>query len=108
MSVVTGFVLVCTLAEDLMSAEHPPGSFALIKQWLADRDISAPAEVAEQHAVGDKHPQFYLYTAGYNHFPEDEFIAFFRTLSWQCPENVVLCLQPEEGATRIIRPVFTE
>src|SRR5215471_15720717 len=104
MSVVTGFVLVCPLAEDIMRAEHPPGSIALIGQWLEKRNFAAPAEVAGQHASGNKHPQFYLYSAGYNHFPEDEFIAFFRTLRWQCPENVVLCLQPEDGATRIVRP----
>jgi hypothetical protein len=103
-SVVTGFVLTCALAEDIHRAEHPPGSIALIGEWLAARRLAAPAEVADRHASGDKHPQLYLYAAGYNHFPEDEFIAFFQTLAWQCPENVVLVLQPEQGPTRVVRP----
>ena len=107
MSVVTGFVLICALAEDLQANEHPPGSVAKIKRWLAERSFQEPAELAERHATGDKHPQLYLHAAGYNHFPEDEFVAFFRDLDWQCPENVVLILQPETGATRVLRPSMT-
>jgi len=108
MSVVTGFVLICALAEDIMTAEHPPGSVARINQWLAERYFQAPAELAERHAGGNKHPQLYLHAAGYNHFPADEFIDFFRALPWQCPENVVLVLQPETGATRVIRPAYVD
>ncbi|HLJ64633.1 MAG TPA: hypothetical protein VKT70_11040 [Stellaceae bacterium] len=104
MSAVTGFVLIYTLAEDVMSAEHPPGSVARINQWLAERNFEAPAELADRYASGNKHPQLYLHAAGYNHFPEDAFIDFFATLPWQCPENVILILQPEAGATRIVRP----
>jgi hypothetical protein len=104
-SVVTGFVLICPLAEDLMAAEHPPGSVAKINQWLAERNYQAPAELGDR-AAGSKHPQFYLYAAGYNHFPEDEFTAFFRMLAWECPENVIVVLQPEAGATRVVRPPY--
>jgi hypothetical protein len=105
-SVVTGFVLIYPLAEDLMAAEHPPGSVAKINQWSAERNYHAPAELADRHAAGSKHPQFYLYAAGYNHFPEDEFTAFFRMLALECPENVILVLQPEAGAKRVIRPFY--
>ena len=108
MSVVTGFVLMCAMGEDLMAAERPPGSVAQIKVWITGRNFQAPAEVAERHASGDKHPQLYLYAAGYNYFPEDEFIAFFQTLQWECPENVVMVLQPETGATRVIRPPYVD
>jgi hypothetical protein len=104
MSVVTSIVLMCALSEDVMAHEEPPGSIALINQWLAARKRQPLAEVADQHASGDKHPEIYLYCAGYNHFPEDEFVAFFRTLAWNAPGRVVLCLRPEEGVTRVIRP----
>jgi len=104
MSVVTGLVLVCSLGETMPLAEHPPGGIEQINEWLAARDRALLADAAEDYALGDKHPQFFLYMAGYNHFPEDEFIAFFQTLRWFDPERAVLMLQPEDGPTRVIRP----
>jgi hypothetical protein len=104
MSVVTGFVLVCSLAEQIGWAEHPPGSLEQINDWLASREFQGLADSADDHALGNKHPQFFLYMAGYNYFPEDEFIAFFQTLRWFEPERVVLMLQPEYGPTRVVRP----
>jgi hypothetical protein len=82
MSVVTGFVLVRALAEDILRAGREPGGIAEINRWLEEKGFVAPAEVADKHALSSKHPQFYLYTAGYNHFPEDDFIEFFRSLEW--------------------------
>ncbi|MGH7947335.1 MAG: hypothetical protein ACREF9_20370 [Opitutaceae bacterium] len=104
MSVVTGFVLICSVGEDLERAEAPPGNLARINEWLCHRGFSALVDLAEGHAVGNKHPQLFLYSAGYNDFPEDEFIAFFHTLMWETPERCVLVLQPEEGETRVVRP----
>jgi hypothetical protein len=104
MSVVTGLVIICPLGELIGWAEHPPGSIEQINVWMEARGRQRLADSAEDHALGDKHPQFQLYMAGYNHFPEDEFIAFFHTLGWFAPENVVLILQPEVGPTRVIRP----
>lgn len=89
-----------------MTHENPPGSIALINRWLGERARQPLAEVADRHAAGDKHPETYLYCAGYNRFPEDEFITFFRTLKWNVPSRVVLSLRPEVGATRVIRPDF--
>ena len=87
MSVVTSLVLMCDLSEDLMAHENPPGSVALINQWLVARGRQPLADVADEHASGDKHPEIYLYCAGYNHFPEDEFIAFFRTMRVRSSES---------------------
>jgi hypothetical protein len=103
-SIVTGFVLICASSEALEWSETPPGNIARINAWLGDRNFAAIIDLAEPHAVGSKHPQLYLYAAGYNHFLEDEFIAFFHSLLWAEPERCVLVLQPEDGAARVIRP----
>jgi hypothetical protein len=104
MSVVTGLVLVCSVGELLNWAENQPGNIPSVNQWLSDRNFEDLKELADTAATGNKHPQLLLYAAGYNHFPEDEFIDFFRNLQWESPERVVLVLQPEDGATRVIRP----
>ena len=104
MSVVTGLVLVCSVGELLNWAESPPGNIPSVNQWLSDRSFDDLRELADTAATGNKHPQLLLYAAGYNYFPEDEFIKFFHTLQWESPERAVLVLQPEDGATRVIRP----
>ena len=103
MSVVTGFVLICAASEALEWAEAAPGNVARINAWLGARGFAPLVDVAERHAVGSKHPQLCLFVAGYNHFPEDDFVAFFQSLLWEEPERCVLALQPETGATRIVR-----
>ncbi len=104
MSVVTGFVLMCSVGEDLMAAEKPPSAIAHINAWLAAHGFMRLVDSSDDF-VGNKHPQSYIYHAGFNHFPEDAFIAFFATLEWERPDNVVLVMTPEEGTTRVIRPV---
>jgi hypothetical protein len=107
MSVVTGFVLICSSTEITEWAEAPPGNIARINSWLEGHGFASIVDLAEKHAVGSKHPQLNLYAAGYNHFPEDAFIEFFHTLLWDAPNRCVLSLQPEDGDTRIIRPAVT-
>lgn len=108
MSVVSGVTLHFSVAED--STEQPDGSdifanITKINDWLAERRFGPLASV-EDHYGGSKHPQVALFGAGYNHFmPRDEFIGFVLTLDWWNPENVVLLINPEEGATMIFRPV---
>ena len=104
MSVVTSIALTCSLGEALNWAEKPPGNVALINAWLAARKFGPLTDCARLASAGDKYPQFLMYLAGYNHFPEDDFVAFFRTVEWENPENVVLVLKPEDGRTRIYRP----
>jgi hypothetical protein len=104
MSVATGLVLICSVSELMNWAEDPPGNIPSVNQWLSDRRLDGLKELADGGATGNKHPQLLLYAAGYNYFPEDEFIKFFHTLQWESPERAVLVLQPEDGATRVIRP----
>jgi hypothetical protein len=104
MSVVTGLVLVCSVGEQLNWAENQPGNIPSVNQWLSSRNFDGLEELADAAATGNKHPQLLLYAAGYNHFPEDEFIEFFRRLQWESPQRAVLLLQPEDGATRVVRP----
>ncbi|MEO7424959.1 MAG: hypothetical protein ABI036_07220 [Fibrobacteria bacterium] len=75
-----------------------------VQAWLAEKCKVQLVNVAD-HAGGGKHPQFQAWSAGINYFDaEDEFVHFVLTRKWECPENVVLILQPEEGATRTFRP----
>ena len=104
MSSVTGLVLICSAGEPLEWHEHPPGNIARINQWLRSHDFQEVADIADEHATGNKHPQLLLYAAGYNYFPEDEFIDFFHTLRWDAPDRVILTVQPEAGPTRVVRP----
>ena len=104
MSVVTGLVLVCSVGELLNWAESQPGNIPSVNRWLSARGYEGLKELADASATGNKHPQLLLYAAGYNHFPEDDFIEFFLSLQWESPERAILLLQPEDGATRIIRP----
>jgi hypothetical protein len=100
-SVVTGFVLCCGSSED--------DCIARVRDWFRrrSRDLrDLPLDVAS-HAGGDKHPQMAILAAGINHFEwlHTEVAAFVLSLPWECPENVVLVLQPESGRTQIYRPL---
>ena len=110
MSVVTSFLLICSPAEEFNWSEKPPGNLATINAWLKARNFDTLFDCAGSHgnpkgtSAGNKYPQFHVYMAGFNHFPEDEFIAFFRTVEWEEPENVVLIMDPDQGTTRVFRP----
>lgn len=107
MSVVTGLVLMCSLGwEELQASEHPPGAIELINRWLQTRNLPPLIDIAD-NAVGNKHPQAMIFTAGFNNFPEDEFAAFFQSLDWGSSDRAILLLQPEQGSTRVFRPPHT-
>ena len=94
MSVVTGVMLIASYEEAL----------AEVQAWLEEKCEVQLVDVAD-HAGGGKHPQFEAWSAGINHFDaEDEFVRFVLTRKWECPENVVLILKPEQDATRTFRP----
>ena len=74
-----------------------------INEWLRNANF-APLLSVEDAYGGSKHPQVLIYGAGFNYFPETEFATFILSLPWECPENVVLLINPEEGSTKIFRP----
>jgi hypothetical protein len=96
LSCVTGFVLICGAGEGSPNIQR-------LNAWLIERDFAPILDLAGPHAVGSKHPEIDVYVAGYNYFPEDEFIELFLSLRWYVPEVCVLVLTPQEGAARIIR-----
>ena len=101
MSVVTGLVLTCSVAEG-QGDDQGPTQLPVIRTWLRERKFAPLADVTH-HASGMKHPQCYIYAAGYNYFDEDAFARLITNLAWEYPENVVLIMQPEDGATRVWR-----
>ncbi len=110
MSVVSGVVLICTVGEDGMDADPDEGGdpwkLREINNWLAENKVAGTGlEDQSEATAGGKHPQFYLFGAGFNYFPENEFADFVMGLQWDFPENVVLIIEPEDGATRVWRPV---
>ena len=107
MSVVSSVILQMSVCECAFEGELEirPGLVELTA-WLEIRGFQPLAELQERMS-GSKHPQTYVFGAGYNHFPEDEFAGFIMGMKWGYPENVVLVIQPEDGRTRIWRPVVT-
>lgn len=107
MSLVTGLVLVCGVTDggDVMDSIEIPGkNIRAINSWLKERRFYPLVDVSE-HSGGSKHPECCVFCCGYNYFPVDEFSALFRSMAWDLPEICVLLLKPEEGETRVLRPI---
>jgi hypothetical protein len=108
-SVVTGVVLICSSWDGDEEDEHgndvPTPTINALNVWLSERGFGELKSV-EKGAGGNKHPQLCIYAAGYNHFGsyEDEFAQVVITADWKEPLNVILVMQPEEGATRVFAP----
>lgn len=99
MSVVTGIILSMSVCEEHVEDETPPAVVAL-NAWLQDNGFT-PLRPVEEHFGGNKHPQLRVFGCGYNHFPEDEFIAQVATTDWEYPANVILIVNPETGPARV-------
>ena len=111
MSHVTAVTLQVDSCEDWAAPENGEGVIpiiATINQWLARTDGHGGLQSVEGNYGGCKHPQVLVYGAGLNYLDEDAFAAYVLQLPWTHPENVVLLLNPEEGATRVFRPPFEE
>jgi len=103
MSMVTGLILVVDIC-DGEEYEYEPSPFInKINAWLKKREFGPLADQSN-NASGTKHPQNCIFFGGYNYFPEDDFAKVFLSIAWEMPENAVLIMQPEEGATRVFRP----
>jgi len=98
MSVVSGITLHISCAENFYEGD-PNDIYDLIEvlnKWLLDRGFQPLKEVIEAYG-GTKHPHVCVFGAGYNFFCEDEFILFFESIEWLCPESVILIVNPEDG-----------
>lgn len=103
MSVVSGITIQITVAEESDDESCCP-LIDQINGWLAKRSFLPLASV-EKYYGGSKHPQVLVFGAGFNYFPEAEFEKFFLSLKWKEPETVVLLINPEDGPTKVIRPI---
>ena len=103
MSVVSGVVLCASCAEDETIEDGPCALFEKINDWLAEKG-SFKLNQVETNFGGRKHPQMFVAGGGFNYLPEDEFAEFVLSLPWNYPENVVLVIGPDQGATRVFRP----
>jgi hypothetical protein len=97
MSVVTGVVICTSCAEDI-------AIFAGINHWLANNGGGWDLAMVDSHAGGRKRPQMHIAAGGFNYFPNDVFLAWFKTIGWEYPENVILIMNPEDGPTIVWRP----
>jgi hypothetical protein len=92
-------MLVCSLMEEDSPALEE------VQTWLAGSKDGQQLRDVSDYAGGGKHPQFLAMSAGINGFWDDEeFIAYVLARNWSDPENLVLVIQPEDGATRVFRP----
>lgn len=103
MSVVSGITIICSVVEDEESIIDVPVLFTRCNDWMEHRGRGRPLEAVHHIYGGGKDPQCFVAGAGLNMFPEDEFAEFFQSLPWECPENALLIIQPEEGPTRVWR-----
>lgn len=104
MSVVTGVVFQTSSTEDGFDPERGTWQLDKLNTWLVTQGYAPLKDLADDHAVGNKHPQINVYVAGYNYFIRDEFVSFLRTLTFQHPEQVVLLTTREEDAAEVWRP----
>jgi len=103
-SVVTSLTLICALVDGEGDEDGAPSDhIAFLNGWLKKRNFGPLVDVSS-HSGGTKHPQTCTFHCGYNYFPEDEFVQAVLSALWENPENVVLIMQPEDGATRVFRP----
>jgi hypothetical protein len=84
------------------SEEDVYDNFQKLNGWLTSHHFGPLVQVEDQ-VGGSRYPQCIMACGGYNHFLEDEFVAEFRDLMWNYPENAVLVIQPEDGPTRVWR-----
>lgn len=96
MSVVSGVVLCtsCSDSDDLR---------ARVQARLSDTNWGGRLKRVDDVAGGPKDPQMWIGIGGFNYLDEEEFATFVLALPWRDPGNVVLVIQPEDGATRVWR-----
>lgn len=102
MSVVSGITLIVSICEEQRISFDDFLTKAACLKLPEFRDIS-------DEAAGPKHPQFMIYCLGINYLPqetEQALILAFLESEWQCPENAILVIQPEDGETSIYRPKY--
>lgn len=105
MSVVSSVILQVSCAEKGFDTDVTT-HFLLdeINRWLG-RQGKLPLRDLTPYMPCGKHPQTFVFGGGYNYFPEEEFAEHILSLEYEYPESVVLLINPEDGATKVFRPL---
>lgn len=110
MSVVTAITIQLSCAEGFYedrAEDSEPKNVIAVRKWIAENYqygtcVNLKAKLEDSFG-GNKYPQCNVWGAGFNYFPDDDFIEFWKTLEWELPENAILILQPEDGYTKVFR-----
>ncbi len=102
MSRVSGIVLMISAGEEVEEGVRPAAVRSL-DDWCAGNGCLPLVDVTDMTPRG-KHPQVLIYGGGYNNLDEEAFAAAFMAQAWECPENAVLIINPEEGPAEVYRP----
>lgn len=82
------------LTYDLFDGD--PARIDEINNWLGENCRQIFREVGDQCVGGSKRLECMLYAAAINYFPEEEFIAYLRSLTWEVRDSVQLLLKRQE------------
>lgn len=105
MSSVSSVILQVSCAEDGFDCEEEKHkNIDKINKWLKKNNKFPLVDLTSYMQRG-KHPQTFVFGAGYNFFPEEDFASFIINRKYNYPENVVLLINPEDGKTKVYRPL---
>lgn len=112
MSLGTNITLLCSgtdgeIAWDDDSGDHvkPADIIVGINRWMTAHNIIQLRSLGEFYSGGSRYGcAFGLGTSQWSPVAHEAFCAFFRTLPWTDPEEVVLIVSREEYGTVVIRP----
>jgi hypothetical protein len=71
---------------------------------MADGSFVRGFEEISDH-YGRRFPNHLTFAIGISYLDEHAFASYVMNRKWNRPENVVLVIQPENGPTRIWRPI---
>jgi hypothetical protein len=87
MSFVTGIVLTFPTSDE--------DNIGIINEWVVSRGFQ-PMVQLDDTMRARKHPQMIVLGAGYNYFPESDFIEMLRSLNWEF-DDFCMILNPENA-----------
>ena len=106
MSWVTGILICHSVMETYRERDDGEDYYAIIVEinsWLHAKGYTALHRL-DGHMRNGKHPQMIVWGGGYNYFPDNEFLEFFRTRDWESKEEVFLLFNPEDGPLAVLQP----
>lgn len=112
MSHVDNVILSFSILEDSIESEREADRWPIMDQvneWLREHvsGQSFKPELSSFHEAygGRKVLETPLFVAAFNYLPEEDFLAFLKTLPWQYPEEVQFIVKRQHDELfEIVRP----